>query len=296
MMQFEAILQDFVLYIRSEKGLSQHTIEAYQRDLRTFLHFLEQMGVIEINKLTQEAVIAFLASLKEQNYATATISRACISIKVLCRFLKREGILLCNPVLYLETPKLWQLIPEVLTYEEIELMLQQPDLSTAQGARDRAILEVLYASGLRVSELCSLTLYDVDDHFIRVMGKGGKERLVPLGKEALSAVDGYLTNFRGQWESDKQRALFVTRRGTPIDRVMVWRRIKHYGRLAGIQKTISPHTLRHSFATHLLDNGADLRVIQEMLGHASIASTDRYTHISRTHLQEAFQACHPRST
>ena len=163
-------------------------------------------------------------------------------------------------------------------------------------ARDRAILEVLYASGLRVSELCNLGLYAVDDEFVRVKGKGGKERLVPIGRKAVEAIDYCLQHFRGECRNEKNPVLFSTNRGKKIDRVNVWRMVKKYAKQAGIVKNIFPHTLRHSFATHLLDNGADLRVIQEMLGHASINSTDRYTHLSRRHLVEAFNAFHPRPT
>ena len=176
-----------------------------------------------------------------------------------------------------------------MTCGEVERLLAVP-----KDKRDRAILELLYASGLRVSEVCGLKLYDLDDQFVRVQGKGSKERLVPLGQKALQAVDEYLKHCRDRFESEKQLALFVTKRGNPIDRIGVWHMIKKYAKQAGIVKNISPHTLRHSFATHLLDNGADLRVIQEMLGHASISSTDRYTHISRSRLQESFEQFHPR--
>lgn len=288
-------LSDFLIYIASEKGLSQNTVEAYQRDNNLFIDFLTQMDVHHFKELTADHIIAFLASLKRQEYASASISRACIAIKVLCRFLKRENHIFNNPAALIDTPKLWQLIPDVLTPEEIESLLQMPDQSTAFGARDYAILETLYASGLRVSEICTLGIYDVDDDFVRVMGKGRKERLVPLGSKALKAIDNYL-KFRNHWDSEKQQTLFVSKTGKPLDRIYIWSMIKTYAKKAGIVKNISPHTLRHSFATHLLDNGADLRVIQEMLGHANIASTDRYTHISRLRLQEAFQASHFRNS
>lgn len=287
-------LEDFLIYIASEKGLSQNTIEAYQRDISAFFTFLKQQGISSLDLIKQLHIVAFLSHMKDLNYATASISRACIAIKVLCRFLKREGTIATNIALHLETPKLWQLIPDVLTCEEMELLLQQPNTGTPFGARDRAIIEILYSSGLRVSEVCGLGLYDVDDTFVRVMGKGSKERLVPIGKQALAALDQYLTQYRDLWDSRDQQALFVSKHGKRIDRISVWKMIKVYAKQAGIAKGISPHSLRHSFATHLLDNGADLRVIQEMLGHASISSTERYTHISRTRLQESFQSFHPR--
>jgi integrase/recombinase XerD len=287
-------LYDFLIYIASEKGLARNTIEAYTRDTKTFAAFLQQQGITSFLDVRQEHIVAFLSHLKSQNYASASISRTLIAIKVMFRFFKRENITPSNAAFFLETPKIWQLIPEVLSCEEIDLLLQQPDINTPLGARDKAILEVIYASGLRVSEVCTLKIYDVDDTFVKVMGKGRKERLVPIGKKALEAVDHYL-HYRCQWDSDKQPALFVTKKGLPVDRIIIWSMIKKYTKQAGITKNIHPHTLRHSFATHLLDNGADLRVIQEMLGHANISSTDRYTHVSRSHLQQAFQAAHPRN-
>jgi len=287
-------LEDFKIYIASEKGLSRNTIEAYLRDLTAFRNFLESLGVYHPSKITQEHILNFISHLKQQHYATSSMCRSLIAIKVYCRFLKRESITSTNIAIYIETPKLWQLIPEVLSTEEVERLLNGPDAQTPLGARDKALIEVLYASGLRVSELCSLNLYDVDDHFVRVMGKGRKERVVPIGKKALEAVDHYLTHFRSLWESEKQLALFVSNKGQRLDRISVWKMIKHYAKKVKITKTVSPHTLRHSFATHLLDHGAELRVIQEMLGHSSINSTDRYTHVSRRHLQESFTAFHPR--
>lgn len=285
-------LSDFIVYISSEKGLARNTIEAYQRDIRSFMTFLRDMGVTRITDMEQKHLMGFMASLKAANYATASMCRALIALKVFCRFLKRENITQHDAAIFLETPKMWQIIPDVLSGEEIQRLFQQPNIETREGARDRAILEVLYASGLRVSEVCNLGLYDVDDIYVRVMGKGRKERVVPIGKKAIASVDHYLS--KRQEAKEEKPFLFVTNHGRPIDRIMVWRMIKRYAKGAGITKSISPHTLRHSFATHLLDNGADLRVIQEMLGHANISSTDRYTHVSRTRLQEAFQSFHSR--
>jgi integrase/recombinase XerD len=290
----EEHVQDFISYIISEKGLSSNTIEAYQRDILKFVEYLKELGLISFSEVNTDHLVAFLSKLKKDEYASASICRQLIAIKVLFRFLTRESLIPLNIGLYFQIPKLWQLIPEVLTYEEVENLLNQPCLQTAKGARDKAILEVLYASGLRVSEVCSLDLYSLDDNTVKVKGKGGKERLVPIGQVAIHAVDFYLLNYRHLHDSHTQSALFVTRSGQRIDRVSIWKMIKFYAKKAGIFKTISPHTLRHSFATHLLDNGADLRVIQEMLGHANINSTERYTHVSRSHLQEAFQRFHPR--
>lgn len=279
-------IADFLSYIASEKGLAVNTIEAYQRDLEKFSKFLGD----NLSEVSSLQIVAYLSSLKTSGLATASICRALIAIKVFFRFLIREGTIESNPALYLESPKLWQLIPEVLTYEEMDRLLKQPDTTVWQGARDKAILEILYASGLRVSELCSLDIYSVDDTVVRVMGKGGKERIVPIGEEAISSLDHYLL-FR---DGSEQTALFVNNKGKRIDRGFVGTMIKNYAKQAGITKNISPHTMRHSFATHLLDNGADLRVIQEMLGHASISSTERYTHVSQSKVQEAFASFHPR--
>ena len=276
-------LLDFIAYLRSEKGLSPHTIEAYGRDIQLFLENAS-------SPLHQNQIIQHLALLKTQKKASSTIARALISIKVFCRFLYRERILESDISHTLESPKLWQLIPDVLNLQEVESLLKSPDNSTYLGARDAAILEVLYASGLRVSELCGLTLYSVDEEAVKVFGKGGKERVVPIGQKAIKAIDHYL-NFRDNSQSDR---LFLTTKGGALDRVAVWKMVKGYAKKAKIAKSISPHTLRHSFATHLLENGADLRVIQEMLGHAHISSTDRYTHVSASHLQSAFSSFHPR--
>ncbi|MFI5335004.1 MAG: site-specific tyrosine recombinase XerD, partial [Chlamydiales bacterium] len=273
----------------SERGLARNTLLAYERDLQLFC---QRLGRMDLTETREEDLIGFLGYLRESLYATSSIARMLVAIKVFFRFLKREKKIEKNIALYLDSPKLWQLIPEVLTLDEVGALLQAPSTDTFIGARDRAILEVLYASGLRVSEVCGMNITDLDDAFVRVKGKGGKERLVPIAKIAVDAVDQYLLNFRKA--EGEEEALFVTSRGNRIERQEVWRRIKLYAKNAGITKKISPHTLRHSFATHLLENGADLRVIQEMLGHASISTTDRYTHISQKHLQEAFKAFHPR--
>ncbi|WP_068468124.1 site-specific tyrosine recombinase XerD [Candidatus Protochlamydia phocaeensis] len=286
-------IEDFATYLVAEKGLALNTLEAYRRDVSVFLTFLEGQQVKAWADVGLEHITSFLADKQRGDYAPSSICRALIAIKVLFRFLKRERLLSSNVTLLLETPKLWQLIPDVLTPEEMDKLMQQPNCQTKEGARDRAILEVLYASGLRASELCQLKIQDVDDTFIRVQGKGGKERVVPIGTKAIAAVDRYLA-FRDASADERQDALFVSRTHKPLDRIQVWRLVKLYARQAGISKSISPHTFRHSFATHLLDNGADLRIIQELLGHAHISSTDRYTHVSCTHLQEAFQAFHPR--
>lgn len=282
---------DFLDYIRSEKGLSPNTIEAYGRDISLFGSFLNGKHWKEV---VPEDILAFLGLLKGKGYASSSICRTLVAVKVFFRFLKKEGEVTLDLGRYFDTPKLWQLIPEVLSIEEVDALLAQPNKTDDPlGVRDRAILELLYATGMRVSELCGLRLNDLSDTFVKVRGKGKKERIIPVGKKATQAVDDYLLRFRGEVK-EENGPLFISSRGKPIDRVTVWNRVKVYARSAGIAKSISPHTLRHSFATHLLENGADLRLIQDMLGHEDIGTTDRYTHVTGNRLKVAFKAFHPR--
>ncbi len=285
-MNLQKWIEDFLSYIVSEKGLSRNTSLAYGRDLKRFVRSFKGVEVVE------KDLVAHLSELKDRGYASASICRALMALKVFFRFVKSEGWIQSDPTALLDSPKLWQLIPEVLTQEEVEALLEGPDLKTEEGMRDLAILETFYATGIRVSELCSLDLHDVGDNSVRVKGKGGKERVVPIGEVALSAIDAYLAEYRN--DSGENRPLFVTVKGKRLRRELVWERVKLYALAAGIEKKISPHTLRHSFATHLLDHGADLRVIQEMLGHSDIATTDRYTHLSKKRLFDAFDSFHPR--
>ena len=287
------LIKEFILYLSSERGLSLNTIEAYQRDIGRYVEYLNNLGISDVNHIKQTHITEFLGLLRAKDYASASICRALISIKVWLKYLKKDGFLKENPAIYLETPKLWQTIPEVLSEEEVCDLLHCIDTETFIGSRDRAMLEILYSSGLRVSELCSLGLYDIDDDAIRVIGKGNKERIVPIGSKAVQALDAFIIKYRP--ESVSEKILFPSQSGKRIDRVSVWKRLKYYAKKSGISKSISPHTLRHSFATHLLDNGADLRVIQDMLGHSSIGTTDRYTHVGKRKLIESFQKFHPRN-
>lgn len=284
-------LADFLSYLGAEKGLSPNTLESYARDIRCLFQFL-QVKKLSLSCSTTTHILAFLAEMKDKQYASSSLCRFIVSLKMFFRYLKKEGVVQQDPTSHLDSPKFWQLIPEVLTICEVTNLLSAPDTTSLVGARDQAILEILYASGLRVSEVCQLNLIDVADEYVRVKGKGNKERIVPIAKKAVSSIDFYLSCFRK--DCDKKEALFLSTKGQRIDRITIWSRIKLYAKQAGISKNISPHTLRHSFATHLLENGADLRVIQEMLGHASIGTTDRYTHISHKHLHEAFNQFHPR--
>jgi len=275
-------LESFIIYLASERGLSQSTLAAYSSDITLFYRTVH-------GKVDRESLTFFFLELRRLGYASSSLCRISISLRIYFRFLKEERIIKEDWGQFLSSPRVWSLIPDVLTVEEVEKILRIVDLSAVVGLRDRSILELLYASGVRVSEVCSLNLSDVDDTQMRIKGKGGKERIVPLAKRAVVALDAYLAK-----REDSSNALFLRRREERIDRFTVWRAIKKYAKMAGIEKQVSPHTLRHSFATHLLENGADLRIIQELLGHANIATTDRYTHISKSHLHLAFDAFHPR--
>ncbi len=283
-------LLDFLDYIRTEKGLSPNTVEAYGRDLHLLREFLQGKRWQET---TPETILSFLSHLRERSYASSSICRILVTAKVFFRFLKKEGAISVDLGRYFETPKVWQLIPEVLSLEEVNELLAQPKTDDPVGSRDKAILELLYATGMRVSELCQLRICDLNDTFVKVLGKGKKERVIPVGKQAIDAVDQYLSRFRTH-SGDENGPLFLSSRGKPINRLLVWERIKGYARSAGIEKEVSPHTLRHSFATHLLENGADLRLIQDMLGHEDIGTTDRYTHVTGKRLKSAFESFHPR--
>lgn len=288
---FHFHIESFIAYILSEKGLVHNTASAYQRDILSFTQFLHKRGIDSIANVSEKDIFAYLASMKNVQKASSSICRALIALKVFFRFLKREKVVEADIGKYFEMPKMAQILPSVLVYGEIEDLLNAPGNDDALGARDRALLELIYATGIRVSEACNLKISDVSDDFIKVVGKGKKERIVPIGKKALKAIDHYLVHFR---DEAREGYLFTSKSGKKLDRITVWRRIKFYAQKVGIRKEISPHTLRHSFATHLLENGADLRLIQDMLGHEDISTTDRYTHISQSHLQKAFRDFHPR--
>lgn len=281
----KAAISDFLDYLASEKGLSANTIEAYGKDARRFALHLESEQKSSFREASSDSLYGFLTLLKEQKYASSSICRMIVAVKVLFRFLKKEGLIDVNPGRYFETPRIWQLIPEVMTQEEVDQLLKQP-----QDPRDRAILEMLYATGMRVSELCSLKISDVSEGCVRIFGKGRKERMVPVGRKALEAIQCYLSSRQAK----PDEPLFISRRGTAVSRIQIWADLRAYAKQAGIAKAVSPHTLRHSFATHLLENGADLRLIQDMLGHEDIGTTDRYTHIANNRLLSAFKTFHPR--
>ena len=292
------LLDEFCDHLWLEDGLSRNTLESYRRDLSKFAAWLEKARDAAILQTTHADIQGFLAHLVSTNKAKATsTSRAISSLKRLFRYLLRQNKISTDPTLQIATPKLPRSLPKSLTEQDVELLLNAPDVTTSLGMRDRTMFEVLYATGLRVSELVTLTVAQasLDMGVVRVMGKGSKERLVPLGEEALDWLRRYLPEARVELLAAKlSDALFVTARGAGMTRQMFWYLIKKHAKHGGLNKPMSPHTLRHAFATHLLNHGADLRVVQLLLGHADISTTQIYTHVARERLKQLHAMHHPR--
>ena len=292
------VLDEFSDSLWLEDGLSRNTLESYRRDLNKFAAWLERERGVAILGAGQADIQGFLAYLVGGEKARATsTSRAISSLKRLFRYLLRQNRISADPTLQIATPKLPRSLPKSLTEQDVEQLLDAPDVQTALGLRDRAMLEVLYATGLRVSELVGLSVAQasLDMGVVRVMGKGSKERLVPLGEEALEWIRRYLAAGRPDLLAGKlSDALFVTQRGEGMTRQMFWYLIKKHAKQGGLHKPLSPHTLRHAFATHLLNHGADLRVVQMLLGHADISTTQIYTHVARERLKQLHAQHHPR--
>ena len=292
------LLDEFGDALWLEDGLSRNTLESYRRDLNKFALWLAEQRGCGLLATTHADIQGFLAYLVSKQKARATsTSRAISSLKRLFRYLLRQNRITVDPTLQIATPKLPRSLPKSLTEEDVELLLNAPDVETALGMRDRSMLEVLYASGLRVSELVNLTIAQVslDMGVARVMGKGSKERLVPLGEEALDWIRRYLAQARPALLAGQvSDALFVTQRGEAMTRQMFWYLIKKHAKHGGLHKPLSPHTLRHAFATHLLNHGADLRVVQMLLGHSDISTTQIYTHVARERLKQLHSQHHPR--
>ncbi|MGB9627210.1 MAG: site-specific tyrosine recombinase XerD [Thermodesulfobacteriota bacterium] len=290
-------LDQYLHYLVIEKGLARTTVEAYSQGLNRFFDFLKKKGIQEIQSITKLEVKAFLLSLKKEGLSIKTVARNLSALRTFFRFLIHEGNLKFNPVEEIESPKVARSLPEVLTLKEVESLLEQPDLQTPLGIRDRAMLEMLYATGMRVSELTRLPNHQVnlEGGYVLLFGKGSKERVVPLGQEAIRWVSLYLKEVRGRLSKGRESPfLFLNRSGREMSRQMFWKNIKAYARKAGVQKRITPHLLRHSFATHLLERGADLRSVQLMLGHVDISTTQIYTHVTGERLKKVHQKYHPR--
>lgn len=292
-------LRTFIQYLSVERGLAPNTLESYERDLTFFLHFLQDHGVRSLADLDRRHITAFVGKLRREGKASATVSRHLVSIRNFCRFLVQERVIEQDPSQHTEMPKQEKKLPKVLGMQEVERLLAAPRADSPGGARDKAMLELLYATGIRVSELISLKLEDVHLGlgYVRCIGKGSKERIIPLGRIAAQALDDYIRHFRHRLLKPGKAAdeLFVNHLGTGMTRQGFWKIIKKYAAKAGIHREITPHTLRHSFATHLLENGADLRAVQEMLGHADISTTQIYTHVTKKQMKEIYDRAHPRA-
>lgn len=294
------LLDQFMDHLVLERGLSVNTRLAYGHDLTEFLAFLSRRGRAGIQEVQRRDIVDFLMEGKQKGLAAASLARRLVAIKVFFRHLSREGLLAANPAEAMDSPRLWKILPPTLSLEEVDRLLAAPDVADVRGLRDRAILETFYATGVRVSELAGLTLESLhfDAEYIRCIGKGDKERVVPIGGRAIAAVQAWLERGRPAYAAKgggASRAVFLSRLGHPLSRVTLWRHIRAYARKAGIRKEISPHMLRHSFASHLLANGASLRIIQEMLGHADISTTQIYTHVDQGRLQSVHHQYHPRA-
>ena len=293
----DQMLDQFLHYLIVEKGFAKNTIEAYSHDLNRFSDYLKAKGIQDILNVGKFDVRAFLLVLKRQGLSTKTISRNLVAIRTFFKFLIQEGILEANPIEEVGSPTVAKTLPEILTLKEVEELLEQPNIKTPLGIRDRAMLEMLYATGMRVSELTRLPMNQVnlEGGYVLIYGKGSKERMVPLGSEAMKWLALYLRMARGRFAKRKEsNALFISRSGKGMSRQRFWRSLKEYGRRAGIRKRISPHLLRHSFASHLLERGADLRSVQIMLGHVDISTTQIYTHVTGERLKKIHQRYHPR--
>ncbi len=294
----QALIDQFTDYVALERGLSPHTCEAYRSDLERFVHFLQSRKVSTLNDVTRRHITDFLMAEKDRDMATSTLARRLVSIKVFSRFLQQEGLLDRNVADAMDSPRLWKVLPDTLSTAEVDRLLNAPSGDTPRGYRDRALLELLYGTGLRVSEMADLRVSDLHlgEKYLRCIGKGNKERVVPFGDKALAVLNEYIAVHRpALLKGRPAEALFVTRRGTAFSRKGLWKLIKTHARTAGITKNVTPHTLRHSFASHLLAHGAQLRVIQEMLGHADIATTQIYTHVDQGRLKSIHTQYHPRA-
>ena len=290
----------FLTHVRVERGLSANTVTAYRRDLLKFDDFAKKRK-LTLESVSRDNLVEFLASLYRQKLESRTVARHLVTLRNFFRFAQLHELISTDPSLNLESPKIRRSLPGYLRLEEIERLLAQPDDKTPLGLRDRAMLDVLYSTGLRVSELISLRVMDLDTAVgcIRCIGKGDKERIVPIGKKALALVERYLRDARpkliGKGKQALATTLFINRRGAPLSRVGVWKILSAYGRKAGLRSSLTPHMLRHSFATHLLERGADLRSVQLMLGHSDISTTQIYTHVVEERLKQIYKAHHPRA-
>lgn len=294
----EKILDEFIYYLAVERGLAENTMVSYRTDLAGYIAFCRKHGLDSLERTGKDTIMSYLFQLQLDGRSPATISRHLAAVRTFYRYVVSEGFLSKDPSVDLESPKSAQKLPRVLTVEEVDLLLGQPLTGEPAGIRDKAMLELLYATGIRVSELVSLDLEHIhlENGFIRCFGKGSKERMVPLGDVAARYLGEYLAQGRSKLiKTGHVDALFVNQHGRRLTRQGFWKIIKKYAQKAKIEMEITPHTIRHSFATHLLENGADIRSVQEMLGHADISTTQIYTHLTRRKLKEVYNRSHPRA-
>ena len=290
-------LDELFGHFKVEKGLAKNTLDAYGRDLRRFANYLEEEGIDDLEAVDSSHILSFMLRLHDDGLSSRSVARNLAAIRGLFRYLVKGRQLSQDPTVHVESPKLWRRLPDVLTQNEVETLLSQPGTQTVQGLRDTAMLEVMYATGLRISELVGLNLdqLNLDHGFLIAYGKGAKERIVPMGQVAAKSLTRYLKDGRpAQEKGYESRAVFLSRNGKGMSRQAFWKIIKKHTKRSGIVRNITPHKLRHSFATHLLERGADLRSVQAMLGHADISTTQIYTHVTRTRLKEVHAKFHPR--
>jgi integrase/recombinase XerD len=290
-------IRAFLNCLRVEKGLADNTIQAYRRDIEKFAAFTAGRK-LAAKDIQRADVVDFLAALYRKGLDSRSVARHLVTIRHFFRFGLLEGYVQDDPAATIESPRFRQSLPEFLSLEEVDRLLAQPDLTAVVGIRDRAMIELMYSCGLRVSELCGLRLADLqaEEGCLRCVGKGNKERLVPVGRKALEAVQRYMRMSRPKLLGERTSPnLFLNQTGMPINRVAYWKLLGEYGRKAGLRKSLTPHMLRHSFATHLLDRGADLRSVQMMLGHSDISTTQIYTHVVEERLKQVYKAHHPRA-
>jgi len=291
------LIETFLNYLSVERGLSLNTLASYRRDLHAYLDFISRRHVDALSKISRVDITNFMMNQKDKGLSASSIARRLAAIRMFHRFLARERVLKSDPSSLIDSPKLWKKIPDTLSLNEVEALLAQPPIRDRQGIRDKAILETLYATGMRVSEVVNLKKADVnlDIGFLRCVGKGNKERIIPLGKKAAASIKRYGEVSRPHFLKNRDSEfLFLSRLGERLSRQSMWKIIKRYASAARIKKAIKPHMLRHSFATHLLERGADLRSVQEMLGHANISTTQIYTHINKERLKAIHKMYHPR--
>jgi integrase/recombinase XerD len=295
--ELQAHIRTFLNYLRVEKGLAQNTIYAYRRDMVKFGAFAAKRN-LTTEQVQRGDIVDFLAGLYHQNLDSRSVARHLVTVRHFFRFSLMEGFIKEDPAANVESPKFRNSLPDFLSLEEVDRLLVQPDASSPVGLRDKAMIELLYSTGLRVSELCGLRVSDLQMEVgcLRCIGKGDKERLVPVGRRALKVVEEYLRHSRPKLlRDDVSEYLFLNRNSNKMDRISFWKILGGYGRKAGLRKSLTPHMLRHSFATHLLDRGADLRSVQIMLGHSDISTTQIYTHVVEERLKQVYKAHHPRA-